>query len=248
VCVQIMPPEEAKTYRWNIFDITKVWPHADFPLVEIGRMRLDRNPKNYFAEVEQAAFSPGNFVPGIAASPDKMLQARLVSYHDAHLYRLGPNYQLLPVNAPKACKASNYQRDGYMRLDDNGGGGPNYWPNSMGGPAPDRTVAEPPIDLEGHAARHPQELTDDDFVQAGELYRRVMSDTDRDHLIGNIVVHLSGAKRRIQLRQAALFFKTDADYGRRIAAGLGLDSKEVASLASMSQTERVKATSVRAAM
>lgn len=135
VCVQIMPPEEAKTYRWNIFDITKVWPHADYPLIEIGRMTLNRNPQNYFAEVEQSAFCPGNFVPGIAASPDKMLQARLMSYHDAHLYRLGPNYQLLSVNAPKAARASNYQRDGHMRLDDNGGSGPNYWPNSMGGPA-----------------------------------------------------------------------------------------------------------------
>jgi len=243
VCVQIMPPEEAKSYRWNIFDITKVWPHADYPLIEIGRMTLNRNPENYFAEVEQSAFSPGNFVPGIAASPDKMLQARVISYHDAHLYRLGPNYQLLPINAPKACKAANYQRDGYMRLDDNAGGGPNYWPNSMGGPGPDPSVAEPPIELEGDAARHPQELTDDDFFQAGELYRRVMTDTDREHLVGNIVAHLGGAQKRIQLRQAAIFFKADADYGRRVAEGLGLDSKEVERLASLSQDERVKATS-----
>jgi catalase len=242
VCVQIMPPEDAKTYRWNIFDITKVWPHADYPLIEIGRMTLNRNPENYFAEVEQSAFSPGNFVPGIAASPDKMLQARVVSYHDAHLYRLGPNYQLLPVNAPKACKAANYQRDGHMRLDDNSGGGPNYWPNSMGGPGPDLSVAEPPIDLEGHAARHPQQLTDDDFFQAGELYRRVMTDTDRDHLIGNIVAHLGGAQKRIQLRQAAIFFKADPDYGRRVAEGLGLDTAEVERLAAMSQEQRVKAT------
>jgi len=242
VCVQIMPPEDAETYRWNILDITKVWPHADYPLVEIGRMVLDRNPDNYFAEVEQAAFSPGNFVPGIAASPDKMLQARVISYHDAHLHRLGPNYQLLPVNAPKACKASNYQRDGYMRLNDGGGAGPNYWPNSMGGAAPDPSVAEPPIDLEGQAARHPQELTDDDFFQPGELYRRVMNDTDRDHLIGNIVAHLGGAQRRIQLRQTALFLKADPDYGRRVAEGLGLDVKKVESLAAMSQDERVKAT------
>jgi catalase len=242
VCVQIMPARAAKTYRWNIFDITKVWPHADYPLIEIGRMVLNRNPQNYFAEVEQAAFSPGNFVPGIAASPDKMLQARIISYHDAHLYRLGANYQLLPVNAPKACNAANYQRDGSMRLDDNGSAGPNYWPNSMGGPAPDPAFAEPPSDLEGLAARHPQELTDDDFFQAGELYRRVMNDTDRDHLVGNIVAHLSGAQKRIQLRQTALFFKADADYGRRVAAGLGLDAKEVERLASMSQAERVKAT------
>jgi catalase len=242
VCVQMMPPDKAKTYRWNIFDITKVWPHSDYPLIEIGRMVLNRNPENYFAEIEQSAFCPGNLVPGIAPSPDKMLQARLVSYHDAHLYRLGTNYQLLPVNAPKACKASNYQRDGYMRLDDNGGAGPNYWPNSMGGPAPDPTVAEPSTDLDGQAARHPQRLTDDDFFQAGELYRRVMSDTDRDHLIGNIVAHLGGAKKRIQLRQAALFFKADPEYGRRVAAGLSLDLKEVEHLASLSQEERVKAT------
>lgn len=243
VCVQIMPAEDAKTYRWNINDITKVWPHADYPLIEIGRMVLNRNPDNYFAEVEQSAFSPGNFVPGIGASPDKMLQARVISYHDAHLYRLGPNYQLLPVNAPKACKAANYQRDGYMRLDDNGKGGPNYWPNSMGGPAPDPTVAEPPIALEGQAARYPQELTDDDFFQPGELYRRVMSDTDREHLVGNIVAHLGGALKRIQLRQTALFYKADPDYGRRVAKGLGLQIKEVEKLAAMSQEQRVKATS-----
>jgi catalase len=242
VCVQIMPPDKAKTYRWNIFDITKVWPHADYPLIEIGRMVLNRNPENYFAEIEQSAFCPGNLVPGIAPSPDKMLQARLVSYHDAHLYRLGTNYQLLPVNAPKACKASNYQRDGHMRLDANGGGRPNYWPNSMGGPEPDPSVAEPPTDLEGQGGRHPQRLTDDDFFQAGELYRRVMSDTDRDHLIGNIVAHLGGAKKRIQLRQTALFFKADPDYGRRVAAGLSLDLKEVHHLASLSQEERVQAT------
>lgn len=242
VCVQIMPAEDAKTYRWNIFDITKVWPHKDYPLIEIGRMTLNRNPENYFAEVEQSAFNPGSFVPGIGPSPDKMLQARVISYHDAHLYRLGPNYQLLPVNAPKACKAANYQRDGYMRLDDNAGGGPNYWPNSMGGPAPDPAFAEPPIDLEGQAARHLQEVTDDDFFQPGELYRRVMNDTDREHLIGNIVGHLGNAQKRIQLRQTALFFKADPDYGRRVAKGLGLDVKQIEKLAAMSQEERVKAT------
>ena len=171
-----------------------------------------------------------------------MLQARVISYHDAHLYRLGPNYQLLPINAPKACPAANYQRDGYMRLDENGGGGPNYWPNSMGGPAPDPTVAEPPFEVEGPVARHPQKLTDDDFFQAGELYRRVMNDTDREHLVGNIVAHLGKAQRRIQLRQTALFFKADPDYGRRVATGLGLDVKEVKRLASMSQEKRVAAT------
>ena len=243
VCVQIMPPEDAEQYRWNIFDITKVWPHKDYPLIEIGTMTLNRNPENYFAEVEQSAFSPGNLVPGIAASPDKMLQARVISYHDAHLYRLGPNYQLLPINAPKACKAANYQRDAHMRLDDNGKGGPNYWPNSMGGPEPDPAATEPPVDLEGVAARHPQGLSDDDFFQPGELYRRVMSKTDREHLVGNIAAHLGNACKRIQLRQTALFFKVDTDYGTRIAETLGLDIKQVEKLAAMSQEDRVKATS-----
>jgi len=242
VSVQIMTPEQAKDYRWDIFDITKVWPHGDFPLVEIGRMVLNRNPENYFADVEQAAFSPGNLVPGIAASPDKMLQARIVSYHDAHLYRLGPNYQLLPVNAPKACPMDNYQRDGYMRFDANGGGGPNYYPNSMGGPEPDPDAGEPPFEVSGMAARHKYEHPNDDFAQAGVLYRKVMTDEDREHLVGNIVAHLGHAQKRIQLRQTALFYKADPDYGSRVAEGLGLELDEVKRLAAMSQEERAKAT------
>jgi catalase len=240
--VQIMTPEQAKDYRFDPFDITKVWPHADFPPTDVGRLVLNRNPENYFAEVEQAAFSPGNFVPGIGPSPDKMLQGRLFSYHDTHRHRLGPNYQLLPVNAPKACQMRSYQRDGSMRFDDNGGGGPNYWPNSFGGPTPDPEVAAPPIDVSGMAARHAYQLADVDFVQAGDLYRKVMADEDRAHLIDNIVSHLTGAQRRIQLRQTALFFKADAEYGERVAKGLGLNLEEIKRLAKMSQDERVKAT------
>jgi catalase len=242
VQVQVMTPEQAKTYRFNPFDVTKVLPHGDFPVMPLGRMVLNRNPENYFAEVEQAAFSPGNFVPGFAASPDKMLQGRIFAYHDAHRYRLGPNYHLLPINAPKAAAMNNYQRDGFMRVDPNGAGGPNYNPNSFGGPVPDPTAAEPPIEVSGMAARHPEALTDDDFVQAGNLYRQVMTDQARDHLIGNIVGHLGNAKKYIQLRQTALFYKADEDYGRRVAEGIGLDLKEVKRLAEMSQEERVKAT------
>jgi len=242
VCVQIMTPEQAKTYRFDPFDITKVWPHGDFPLIQIGRMVLDRNPSNYFADVEQAAFSPGNFVPGIAASPDKMLQARVHSYHDAHLYRLGPNYQLLPVNAPKAAPMSNYQRDGYMRFDANSEGGPNYYPNSFGGPEPDPQAGEPPFEVSGMAARHAYDHPNDDFVQAGDLYRKVMTDEDRDHLIGNIVAHLGNAQKRIQMRQTAIFYKADPEYGTRVARGLELDVKELERLAAMSQEERVRAT------
>jgi len=240
--MQIMTPEQAKDYRFDIFDITKVWPHADCPPIKVGKLVLDRNPVNYYAEVEQAAFCPGNVAPGIAISPDKMLQARVFSYHDTHIHRLGSNYHLLPVNAPKNAPENSYQRDGFMRFDANGGGGPNYWPNSLGGPAPDSDALEPPFEVSGEAARHPYAHPNDDFVQAGNLYRDVMTDEDRDHLIGNVVDHLGNAQKRIQLRQTALFHKADPEYGRRVAEGLGLDVKKVERLAGMSQEERVKAT------
>lgn len=242
VYVQVMTPEQAEKYRFDSFDITRVWPHGDVPLQPFGRMVLNRNPENYFADVEQAAFSPGNFVPGIGPSPDKMLQGRLFSYHDTHRHRLGPNYHLLPVNASKAAPEFSNQRDGSMRVDDNGGGGPNYYPNSFGGPAPDPGVGQPPVDVSGMAARHSYTLSDDDFVQAGNLYRNVMSDQDRDHLTGNIVTHLRNAQKRIQRRQTALFYKADEDYGTRVANGLELDLAEVKRLAAMSQEDRVKAT------
>jgi catalase len=241
--VQIMTPKQAESYRFDPFDITKVWPHADFPPITVGRLVLNRNPENYFAEVEQAAFSPGNFVPGIGPSPDKMLQGRLFSYHDTHRHRLGPNYHLLPVNAPKASPMNSYQRDGSMRSDDNGGSAPNYWPNTFGGPSPDSDFSPPAIDIAGMATRHSYELGDVDFVQAGDLYRKVMNDTDREHLISNIVGHIKGAQKRLQLRQTALFYKADKDYGERVAKGLGLNIDEVKRLADMSQEERVKATS-----
>jgi catalase len=240
--IQIMTPEQAKSYRFNPFDVTKVLPHGDFPVTPIGRLVLNRNPENYFAEVEQAAFSPGNFVPGIAASPDKMLQGRVFSYHDAHRYRLGPNYHLLPINSPKGVKVNNYQRDGAMRVDPNGGGGPNYFPNSFGGPTPEPALAEPVLKISGKVARQPYTHPNDDFLQAGTLYRKVMTDRDRDHLIGNIVDHLGNALKRIHLRQTALFYKADPDYGIRVAKGLGLDVKEVERLSEMPQEERAKAT------
>ncbi len=241
--VQIMTQEQAKKYRFDPYDITKVWPHADFPPMNVGRLVLNRNPENYYAEVEQAAFSPGNFVPGIGPSPDKMLQGRLFSYHDTHRHRLGPNYHLLPVNAPKASRMNSYQRDGAMRFDQNGGDGPNYWPNSFGGPTPDPSMAPPPIDVAGMAARHAYQLGDVDFVQAGDLYRKVMTETDREHLVNNIVSHLKNAQKRIQLRQTALFYKADPDYGQRVAKGLLLDTDKVKRLAAMPQEERVQATS-----
>ena len=242
VYIQIMTQEEAKSYRFDPFDITKVWPHADYPLLPIGRMVLNRNPENFFAEVEQVAFSPGNFVPGIGPSPDRLLQGRLFSYHDTQRHRLGPNFHMIPVNAPKAAMESSYQRDGFMRSGNNGGGSPNYWPNSFGGPAPDPSYAVPPIDISGMAARHIYELGDVDFVQVDALYSKVMTDMDREHLIANIVPHLKNAQKRIQLRQTALFYKVNAEYGERVAGGLGLKLDDVTRLAAMSQEERVKAT------
>ncbi len=240
--MQILTPEQAADFQWDIFDITKVWPHGEVPPIVVGKLVLDRNPVNYFAEVEQAAFCPGNLVPGIAISPDKMLQGRVFSYHDTHIHRLGPNYHLIPINAPKNAPEMSYQRDGFMRVDPNGGPGPNYWPNSFNGPAPDPTAGEPPFPLEGLAGRHPITYPNDDFVQAGNLYRKVMTDEDRDHLIGNIVAHLGGAQKRIQLRQSAIFWKADAEYGRRVAEGLGLNASEVEKLAGMTAEERAAAT------
>jgi catalase len=237
-----MTPEQAENYRFDILDITKVWPHGDFPPIKIGKLVLNRNPTNYFAEVEQAAFSPANLVPGIGISPDKMLQARVFSYHDTHIHRLGPNYHLIPVNAPKHSPEFNYQRDGFMRVDANGGSGPNYWPNSFGGPAPNPGFLEPQFEVSGLAARTPYTYPNDDFVQPGNLYRDVMTDYDRGNLAGNIVAHLSGAQKRIQLRQTALFFKADPDYGSRVAKGLGLDVKDVERLANMTTEERARST------
>lgn len=242
--IQVMTPEQADTFRFNPFDVTKVWPHSEFPPIPVGRLVLNRNPANYFSDVEQAAFSPGNLVPGIGPSPDKMMQARIFGYHDAHRHRLGPNYHLIPVNAPRGSGFVNYERDGAMRVDDNGGEGPNYWPNSAGTPAPDSGRALPPINVFETADRHQVALTDMDFVQAGVLYRKVMSDEDRRHLIDNITGHLKNASVHIRKRQTALFYKVDMDFGTRVAEGLGLKVKEVAKLASMGQEERVRETTL----
>ena len=218
--VQVMPVKDAENYRFDVFDVTKVWPHGDYPVMEVGKMVLNQNPTNYFAEVEQAAFSPGNFVPGISTSLDKMLQGRLFAYPDAHRYRLGPNYLLLPVNRPKGVKTMNYQRDGYMRFDSNGDGAPNYYPNSFGGPEPSIKTAEPFYMISGKATRQEYNHPNDDFIQPGTLYSKVMNDVDRENLIKNIVSHLCNAKKDIQIRQTKLFYKADPKYGQRVAEGL----------------------------
>lgn len=227
VKVQVMPIAEGYNYRYNPFDVTKVWSHKDYPLIEIGRLVLNRNPVNYFAEVEQAAFAPSNIVPGIEFSPDKMLQGRLFAYPDAQRYRLGVNHDALPINCPFATKVNTYQRDGLMSFDGNGGNGPNYGPNSKGGPAQAPQYAQHSESVKGHIERAVTytHAEDNDFVQAGELYRLMTAD-EQDRLIANIVGHISAASRPTQLRQICHFFRADADYGKRIAAGLNIDLEQ----------------------
>ncbi|WP_029420398.1 catalase [Alicyclobacillus macrosporangiidus] len=219
--VQIMPLQDAETYRFDPFDVTKVWSHKDYPLIPVGKLVLNRNPENYFAEVEQAAFSPANLVPGISFSPDKMLQGRLFAYADAHRYRLGVNHHLLPVNRPVA-PVNNYQRDGFMRFDGNGGGQVNYEPNSYNGPVQVPDAAAPPLAVSGYATSHryPQ---DDHYTQPGDLYR-LLDPQEKADLIDNIVASLKHARQDIQLRMIEHFRKADEEYGARVAEGLGLVS------------------------
>jgi catalase len=219
--VQVMPELEAETYRWNPFDLTKVWPHKDYPPMDVGILELNRNPENYFAEVEQAAFDPSNTVPGISFSPDKMLQARIFSYSDAHRYRLGVNYQRLPINRPKGIDPRTYHRDGTMRFDGNEGSAVNYEPNSFGGPKQNPAYKEPPLKINGNADRYNQPITDDDFVQPGNLYR-LMPPDEQARLVENIVNTMKGVPVEIQKRQLAHFKRADAKWGERVAKGLGL--------------------------
>ncbi len=225
--VQVMPFAEAEHYRFNPFDLTKVWPHSDYPPIEVGRMVLDRNPQNFFAEVEQAGFSPANLVPGIGLSPDKMLMGRIFSYHDTHLHRIGTNYEQLPINAPKV-EVHSYNKEGHMTYR-HAGDQPVYAPNSHGGPEADPaagldvgwSVAGGEIGRYANA-RHAE---DDDFGQAGALYREVMSDTDREHLVANIVGHASDdVASETQLRVVAYWSAVDPDLGDRVAAGVRINA------------------------
>ncbi|MDM8152371.1 catalase KatA [Priestia megaterium] len=218
--VQIMPLEDADTYRFDPFDVTKVWSQKDYPLIEVGRMVLDRNPENYFAEVEQATFSPGTLVPGIDVSPDKMLQGRLFAYSDAHRYRVGANHQALPINRPRS-EVNNYQRDGQMRFDDNGGRSVYYEPNSFGGPTESQENKQAAYPVSGVADSVAYDHNDH-YTQAGDLYR-LLSEDERTRLVANIVEAMKPVeKEEIKLRQIQHFYKADPEYGTRVADGLGL--------------------------
>src|SRR2546421_1138475 len=227
--MQIMPFDDAATYRFNPFDLTKVWPHSDYPPITIGRLVLNRNPENFFAEIEQAAFEPSNMVQGIGPSPDKMLLGRLFSYHDAHLYRIGTNNQQLPVNRP-VSEVHSYNQDGQMRYTDRDNL-PVYAPNSYGGPKADPNSSDPTWFVEaGEMVRHAYTLhaEDDDFIQAGMLYRDVMSPTDRDHLVSNLIGAMSGVEPLVLERSVNLWRKVDADLGARVAQGVGLGTRGAA--------------------
>src|SRR5882762_8415366 len=221
VSIQVMPEKEAETYHINPFDLTKVWPHKDYPLMEIGELTLDRNPENYFADVEQAAFEPRNVVPGMGFSPDKMLQGRLISYPDAHRYRLGVNYDALPVNKAQ-CPFATYHRDGFMRFDENGGSSVNYEPNSFDGPVEDKRYVERPKQVSGAVARHNHRSDSDYYTQPGNLFRLMTPDAQQ-RLVSNIAGSLKNTPRRIQELQLQHFYKADPHYAAGVARGLGLD-------------------------
>ncbi|GAB2893663.1 catalase [Streptomyces mayteni] len=221
VQAQIMPAADAAGYRFNPFDLTKVWPHEDYPPIEIGRLELNRNPENVFAEVEQSIFSPHHFVPGVGPSPDKMLQGRLFAYGDAHRYRVGINADHLPVNRPHATEARTHSRDG-IGYDGRHGRARNYEPNSFGGPAQaDRPLWEP-VTVGGATGDHPTPAhpEDDDYTQAGDLYR-LMSDEERERLVGNLAGFIAQVSRDdIAERAIENFRRADEDYGKRLQAAV----------------------------
>ena len=218
--VQIMPEMDAEKTSYNPFDVTKVWPHGEYPLIEVGEMELNQNPMNYFAEVEQAAFSPSNIVPGISFSPDKMLQARVFSYADAHRYRIGTHYEALPVNAPK-CPVHHYHKDGSMRFFDNNSKNPDayYEPNSFNGAKQDKSFAEPPLKVNGDADHYDHRDGNDDYTQTGNLFR-MFDDAQKGRLFGNIAAAMAGVPQEIVDRQLAHFAKADPEYADGVRAEL----------------------------
>ena len=223
--VQVMPERDAARVPYNPFDLTKVWPHKDYPLQQVGVMRLDRNPENFFAEVEQSAFNPANVVPGIGFSPDRMLQARLFSYGDAQRYRLGVNHHQIPVNAPR-CPVHSYHRDGPMRIDGNHGGRIGYEPNSFGEWREQPDFREPPLAVEGAADHWNHRVDDDYYSQPGALFR-LLTAAQRQALFDNTARSVGGAPREIQLRHIGHCLRADTAYGEGVAKALGIDTREL---------------------
>ena len=221
--VQIMPEKEAGTYHINPFDLSKVWPHGDYPLIEVGVLELNRNADNHFAEVEQAAFNPANVVPGISFSPDKMLQGRLFSYGDAQRYRLGVNHSHIPVNAPK-CPFHSYHRDGQMRVDGNQGGTLGYEPNSEQEWAEQPDFREPPLSIEG-AADHWNHRVDEDYYSQPRALFRLMTAAQQQALFDNTARAISGASEQVKQRHIGNCTLCDPAYGAGVAEAIGRLSK-----------------------
>jgi len=213
--IQVMTFQQAESWTFNPFDLTKVWPHGEFPLIQVGRITLNRNPSNYFAEVEQIAFSPAHLVPGIEPSPDKMLQGRLFSYNDTHRHRLGANFDQIPVNCPFRAKPRNYQRDGPMTVTNNQAGAPNYFPNSFSGPRSDRKYQEHRTTLSADVTRW-NSADEDNFTQVGIFYNQVLNDEEKFRLCDNIASHLCNAQEFLQERAIKNFSAADKNYGRKI--------------------------------
>ena len=225
--MQVMPFEDAKTYRFNPFDLTKTWPHSDYPLIEVGKLTLDRNPTDFHTEIEQAAFEPNNLVPGIGLSPDKMLLARGFAYSDAHRHRLGVNYKQIPVNQPRN-PVHSYSKDGAMRVQNVSD--PVYAPNSYGGPKadPSRTDDAGLWYSDGDMVRkaYTPRKDDDDFIQPGTLVREVLDDAGRKRLASNIVGHLSdGVSQPVLTRAIEYWRKVDKGLGDAVAEGLKATSR-----------------------
>ncbi|WP_374627106.1 catalase [Pandoraea sp.] len=215
--VQVMPEADAATYRIDPFDLTKVWPHADYPLIDVGVLALNRNPENYFAEVEQAAFNPANVVPGIGFSPDRMLQGRLFSYGDTQRYRLGVNHTAIPVNAPKCPFHNSFHRDGAMRVDGNLGGAPNYEPNRYGAFAEQPAFREPPQAVGAVADRFDHREDDDYYSQPRALFN-LFDDGQKTRLFGNIAAAMQGVPNDVAERQIDHFAKIDPAYAQGVVA------------------------------
>ncbi|XP_064571525.1 catalase [Zonotrichia leucophrys gambelii] len=215
--IQVMTFEEAEKFPFNPFDLTKVWPHGDYPLIPVGKLVLNRNPVNYFAEVEQMAYDPSNMPPGIEPSPDKMLQGRLFSYPDTHRHRLGPNYLQIPVNCPFRARVANYQRDGPMTVSDNQGGAPNYYPNSFTGPEDQPQLKESRVFASGDVQRF-NSANEDNVTQVREFYLKVLNEEERQRLCKNIAEHLKDAQLFIQKRAVKNFHDVHPSYGACIQA------------------------------
>ncbi len=216
--IQVMPEAEAATCPYHPFDLTKVWFHKDYPMMEVGYFELNKNPENYFAEVEQSAFNPASVVPGIGFSPDKMLQGRLFSYGDAQRYRLSVNHNQIPVNAPR-CPFHSYHRDGQMRVDGNAGSTIGYEPNSFGEWQEQPEFREPPLALSGAADHWDHREDSDYYTQPGKLFR-LMSKTQQKALFENTARSVGGAPKEIQLRHIGNCLKADPVYGKGVAAAL----------------------------